>query len=249
MSHGPLGGTLDRRTSGIAEAEQAAHLVERLARGVVDGRAEQPVGDVIGHLGQERVTTAHDQGHEREDGFAPRRLVLARVQQPGGVHVALEVVDRDQRQVMDPGQCLGEVDADEQRSGQPRAVRDGDPVHVRPGDTGVGPGLVQDRDDPAQMRPRRDLGDDPARRRMQCDLGGDDIGQDPAAALDQRDARLVARRLDGQQQRPAHVPSSSGSVGAGVASSAPRRRAMRSRIRGSANRSVVMMSASSWSSL
>src|SRR5439155_16391129 len=47
--------TLDRRAAGVVEAEQPAHLVERLAGRVIDGLAEQPVGEVVAYLDQEGV--------------------------------------------------------------------------------------------------------------------------------------------------------------------------------------------------
>ena len=62
-----LGGPADRRSARVAEAEQPADLVERLAGGVVDGRAEQPIGQVVAHLGEERVAAGHDERDERED--------------------------------------------------------------------------------------------------------------------------------------------------------------------------------------
>ena len=104
----------DRRPARVAEAEQPAHLVERLARRVVDGRAEQPVREVVAHLDEERVPARHDQRDQRER----RRLALrlAGIQQPARVDVALEVVDRDQRLAVRPGERLGEVDADQQRA-------------------------------------------------------------------------------------------------------------------------------------
>ena len=109
---------------------------------------------------------------------------------------------------MGPGQRLGEVDAHEQRAREPRAVGDRDAVDVGHGDAGRGERLVQHGHDPAQVGPRRDLGHDAAGRRMERDLARDDVGVDPAAVLDQRDAGLVARRLDGQEQRTAHAPRS-----------------------------------------
>ena len=76
-----LGRATDRRAAGVAEAEQPPDLVERLAGGVVEGRAEQPVGQVVAHLGQERVAARDDERDEREDRVGPLRL--ARVAQPG----------------------------------------------------------------------------------------------------------------------------------------------------------------------
>ena len=73
-----------------------------------------------------------DQGDEREDRLV---LLLARIEQPRGVEVALEVVDADERPVVDERQRLREVDPDQQRSGEARAVRDRDRVDVLDGRT------------------------------------------------------------------------------------------------------------------
>ena len=124
----PVGGQADRRSTRVAETQQAPDLVERLARGVVHRRAQEPVLEVVAHLDQERVATGHDQRDQRERRLLPLRL--AGIGQPAGVHVALEVVDADQRLVVDPGQRLGEVDPDEQRPGEPGAVGDRNAVHV-----------------------------------------------------------------------------------------------------------------------
>ena len=72
-------------------------------------------------------------------------------------------------------------------------------------DAGGLEGLVEGRDDPAQVGARGHLGHDPAGRRVQRDLAGDDVGVDPPPALDQRDAGLVAARLDREDQRAAHA--------------------------------------------
>ena len=201
----------------------------------------------------------HDERDEREDRIGSVRL--AGIAQPRGVDVALEVVDPDERHVVDPGERLGEVDADQQRAGQARSVGDRDRVDVVPGRAGVGPRLVEDRHDPAQVGAGGDLGHDPAGRGVERDLRGDDVGVDPPAVLDQRDARLVARRFDGEDQPAAHPTGliaadpregrfrrgrrASGRAGAGAASMAARSRAIRSRIAGSASGSVVMIRASS----
>ena len=59
-------GVVDRRPAGIAEVEEPRHLVERLAGGVVDRLAEQPVVAVPAHLDQHRVAARHQQHDERE---------------------------------------------------------------------------------------------------------------------------------------------------------------------------------------
>ena len=51
---------------GYGRPEQPPDLVERLARGVVDRLAEQPVRQVVGHLDEEGVAAADDERDERE---------------------------------------------------------------------------------------------------------------------------------------------------------------------------------------
>ena len=168
--------------------------------------------------------------------------------EPCGVDVPLEVVDADERQSVHEREALREVDADEQGARQPGPVGHGDPVDVGPVHAGIGEGCVEDRHDPAQVRAGRDLRDDPARRRVQRDLARDDVAVDGASTFDERNPGLVAAALDRQEEWPAH---GSGSVGSAWSrsSSARRSRAIRSRIEASASASVVMISASSLSSL
>ena len=112
MLRGSGRGGHDGRTARVRQPEQPADLVERLARRVVHGLAEQPVVQVVGHLDDEGVAAADDEGHEREAGA--RALVLVGVEQPGRVDVAFEVVDRHERQALAPGQRLGHRDAHQQ---------------------------------------------------------------------------------------------------------------------------------------
>ncbi len=262
---GGLRRTLDGGTARIPETEQPADLVERLAGRIVDGLAEQPEVAVVAHLDEERVPAGHDQGDDREGRLGSRRRILARIEQPAGLDVTLEVIDPDQGRGVDVGQRLGEVDPHQERAGQARTVGHRDGVDVAPVRPGVVEGGVEDGHDPAQVSPRGHLGHDPAGRGVEGDLAGDDVGVDPAAALDQRDAGLVAARFDRQQQWSAHpvrsgasvgrtrpgrsASSSAGRVGSGAASMAARRLARRSRIAGPSRRSVVMISASSWLSV
>ena len=55
---------------------------------------------MVAHLGEEGVATGDDERDERERGLGLRGLVLTRVEQPGGVDVALEMIDPDQRLVV-----------------------------------------------------------------------------------------------------------------------------------------------------
>ena len=105
---------------------------------------------------------------EREDRLGTVRLT--RVAKPRCVDVTLEVIDPDQRPIVDPGEGLGEVDPDEQRARQAGAVGDRDRLDVVPGRAGIVPRRVEDRDDPAQMGTRGHLRHDPAGRGVEGDL-------------------------------------------------------------------------------
>ena len=68
---------IDRRTARVAEVEEPCDLVERLAGGVVDRLAEQPVPAVVLHLDEHRVPARHQQhdaaGTRASDPRARRR--------------------------------------------------------------------------------------------------------------------------------------------------------------------------------
>src|SRR6201999_3387562 len=113
---------LDQRAAGIAETEQARRLVEGLAGGVVEGLAEQLVALVVADRGEQGVAAG---GDEAEEG----RLERLRLEEVGG-DVALQVVDRDQRQAARGGGRLRGRDADQQRADQPRPGGRGDRVDV-----------------------------------------------------------------------------------------------------------------------
>jgi len=82
--------------------------------------------------------------------------------------MAVQVVDRHQRQSPRPGKRLGSGDADEQRSDQPRPRGDGDRFDL------VGQHLLDHRRDQLEMPARGDLGHHPAEARVQLILGRDD---------------------------------------------------------------------------
>ena len=207
---------------GYESPEQPADLVEGFAGSVIDGLAQQPVAEMVGHLDDEGMPAAHDQRHQGE--LRRRSLLLLRIEQPGRIDVPFEVVHRHQWQAHAPGQRLGHGDAYQQRAGQARAFGDGDRVHLRPViDAGSGAGLVEHRDHPAQMRPRRHLGHDAAGGRVQLHLAGDDAGHDTSTLVDHGHGGLIAGRLDRQDPSPAHASptaaSSSSSSGTSAGSS------------------------------
>ena len=105
-----------------------------------------------------------------------------------------------ERQPPRPGERLRRRQADEERADQPGALRDRDPFDPVEPDPGLAERLAQDGRDELEMPPRRDLRDDPAVLRMQLRLGGDDVGQDLAVVRDDSRGRLVAGRLEPEDQ-------------------------------------------------
>ena len=188
---------VDRRSARIAEPEQPGALVERLAGRVVERRAHDVEPAVIPHVEEERVPAAREQAEERRvDGLG---LEIERGD------VAVQVVDRGERQPPRPGERLRGRQPDEERADQPRALRDRDPLDPVEPDTGLAERLAQDGRDELEMPPRRDLRDDAAVLRVQLRLGGDDVGEDLAVVRDERRSGLVAGRLEPEDQALARL--------------------------------------------
>jgi hypothetical protein len=112
----------------------------------------------------------------------------------------MEVVDRDERQPPCPGERLRRGQPDEQRPDQAGPARDRDPVDVVEPRTGLLQRLPDHRRDQLEMPPRRDFRHDAAEARVQVGLRGDDVGADRTVLGDQRCRRLVARRLEAEDQ-------------------------------------------------
>ena len=214
-------GLLDRRTARVAEAEETGDLVERLPRGVVDRLAEHRVGPRTCHLDDQAVAARHEDDDRREPDF--------RVLEQRGVEVALEVVDPD---VGDPPrhrERLGEGHADEERADETRSRRrgdGGDGRRRRRAETSCPERLRDDRDDPREVGPSRELGDDAAEVSVQVDLARDDRGANLPAVGDDGGGGLVARGLHGEDEpghrrRPGVGPAGSPSVRAMAARCAP----------------------------
>src|SRR5262249_44421630 len=106
----------------IAESEQSGALVERLAGGVVEGRAGDPETARLAHLQQERVPSRRQQTEEgRLDGLG--------LEKQGG-DVAVEVVDRCEREPPPPGERLGRGEPNEESADQARALRGSDELDL-----------------------------------------------------------------------------------------------------------------------
>ena len=137
------------------------------------------------------ATTDHE-AEQRERRLGGLRGRGVAVEQPVRVDVALDVVHADERQVVRDRQRLGDVDSNQQRANQARAVGHRDGVKVLP----AGPRLlergVERGNDPAQLLPRGNFRDDAAGRRVQRDLARHLVGLDPATADHDRHSGLVA---------------------------------------------------------
>ncbi len=129
-----------------------------------------------------------------------RRLERIRLEIERG-DVAVEVVDRHERQPARPGDGLRRGEADEQRADQARALRHGYAVDVGEGCVGFRERLADHRRHELEVPPRRDLRHDPAVARVQLRLRRDDARPNLALVGDERRRGLVARRLDPEDQR------------------------------------------------
>ena len=115
--------------------------------------------------------------------------------------MALQVVDRHERQAPPPRERFRSGQSDEQRADQPRSLRDGDAVDRI--EAVFAERLAHDGQHELEVVPRRDLRDHPAEPRMQVRLGRDDVGADFPVLGDHRRGGLVARGLDSEDQRAA----------------------------------------------
>ncbi|TMF94744.1 MAG: methyltransferase domain-containing protein [Chloroflexi bacterium] len=83
---------------------------------------------------------------------------------------------------------------------------DGDEVEVRGLDRGLLEGEVEEAGQSLEVVAGRELGHDAAEVLVQVHLGVDDVGQDLAAVLDNRDRGLVAACFDAEGQQSSFAP-------------------------------------------
>jgi hypothetical protein len=143
---------------------------------------------VVLDAGQEGVPARGDQAQEgRLEG---------RTQKVRG-DMALEVVDRGQRQPAPGGQALGGGHPHQQRADQPGPLRDRHELDVVEGGVRGPQGVVDHVVDEREVVAGRDLGHDAAVAVVDA-LGGDDVGAHLPRAGDDGRAGVVAAGLDGQ---------------------------------------------------
>src|SRR5438477_6957728 len=204
------------------------NLVERLAGRIVDRAPERPEPAMRLHQHEIAVRAAHD---EDDRGDLRRgRNVLGFVQ-PVRVDMPLEVVDPYERQTGRKCEAARVVRADEKAPDEARSDRGGHGVDLRELPPRIPQRLLGEHIERAEVLTRGDFRDDPAGVLVD-ELRGHDVRTDPPAVLDDRDAGLIARRLDREDPQPVSCSS--------ALSFARRSRTGRSR-----SRSVPMMWASS----
>ena len=163
---------LDRRSARIGQTEHFADLVESLAGGVVDGRAETLIGADAAHRDKLRMAARDD---EREIGKVDS------VGQPRRQRMGFEMIDRDERLARRHRQRLAGREPDQYAADQPRPRRRRDGVDA--GD--VGPRVPERaQDQPVEhldMGPGGDLRHDAAVSGVAGDLAHHLIGENFAA--------------------------------------------------------------------
>ena len=140
---------------------------------------------------------ARDQ--EQQVGEFERVVDQARAQR-----VALQVVDGEQRQVVDRGDGFAGHQAHHDRADQAGAGGGGHAVEGGEADAGVRHGTGDEAVEVVHMAARGDLRHDPAIGRVVRALGEHEVGQHAALAGYQRGCGLVATGLDAEDD---HGPS------------------------------------------
>ena len=116
--------------------------------------------------------------HDRQEG----RLKVG-VRKIRGRHVAVNVIDRHQRNAVGKGQRFGKVDPHEERADQPWIGRDRHRTKVAERDPRLPERLVDDARHRLDVRTAGDLGNHAAVKPMDLDLRGHDIGANRPYAI------------------------------------------------------------------
>jgi hypothetical protein len=141
---------------------------------------------------QQRVAATREETEER-------RLEGLGLQIERG-NVAVEMVDRDERPTARPGDRLRRGEAHEQRADEAGPLRHGDTVDVLERAIGPSQRLSDDGKNELEVVSRGDLGNDASEPCVELGLRGDDGGEHRTARGDERRGRLVAGRLDSEDQ-------------------------------------------------
>ena len=200
---GATGEPIDYRPARVRQAEEGRDLVVRLPRRIVAGLADEPavepaVRPLPRHLVEVRMP-ARDHQHDRRQGhraaFHDERFDMSG-----------QMLHADEGHAEGRGGRFGEGDAHEQRSDQPRSLRDRDCVKAIPAGVRLLQRPIDDAADVAHMLARGKFRDNAAPGAVDLRLGRDDVRTHVprpggiAGVGHHRGSRLVARGLDGKQQ-------------------------------------------------
>jgi hypothetical protein len=174
----------------IAQAEQLGRLVERLARGVVDGGREPAIVADAAHFEQLAMAAAGEQQQIGKSSFT--------IDQPRAERVAFEMIDRDQR-LSARAPALADQQADHHPADQPgpavAAIASTSPI-------AMSASCSTCRTSPAGFRHGRGRRFPGPRRRTAGarHSAHDRLRQDLPIAADQRHGAVVAGGFKGQDQ-------------------------------------------------
>jgi hypothetical protein len=177
-----LGGMLDGRPAGIAEAEYAGGLVECFARGVVYSLAEKAILAVSCHKDKLGMAARYYETEGREArlcGYLARGG-LGFGDEPVGVDMSFDVVDGDERFATCERYGLGCVYAHEEGRREAGTPCYADRIDVYPGHTGAGESFFKDGDDRYDVLTGRKLRHHAAVFLMEWDLRRDNVSYDMA---------------------------------------------------------------------
>ena len=185
---------VDLAPARIAEPEQARALVERLARRVVERRAEQLAARCASGRRGASCARRSRAGRGTAARAAPAGGRARRRGRRGGRR-GRAAGGATRRRAFAAARPTSSAPI------SPGPRRHGDAVDVLERRARLGERLADHRRHELEVPPRRDLGHDAAVARVQLGLRGDDARADLAVVGDERRRGLVARRLDPEDQR------------------------------------------------
>jgi hypothetical protein len=190
----PRGQPRQRRPAGIAKAQRLRALVERLARRIVHGFAEQLVSA--------HARDAHQLGVPARDQQRDERELRRVVRQKGRQQMSLEVVNAQRRPPERGSQGARHPGAHEQCTGQPRAACERNHIDLAQFAARRRKNLLRQGQQAPDVVARGQLGHDAAEPPVHVDLAVQSLRAQPRrlhrVEAHQRHAGLVARRLDAE---------------------------------------------------
>jgi hypothetical protein len=169
----PHCGLLDRGPAGIAQTQQPGHLVEALPGGVIAAAGQSPVAP--------RPVDPHQLGMPAADQQHQKRPLGQGVSQLHRAEVALEVMNPQKWQIVQPGQGAGRHGTHQQRPHQPRRHGGGHGIQPVGAQAALQQHPFDQRGKGLQVPTGRDLWHHPAPAGVLLHLGGDGAGENRPA--------------------------------------------------------------------